>query len=257
MVLNNNIKHSVVRWPYGRMGMEEFLKSLNEIGVTAIELVEPEDYPLLKKYNIHCAMCQGAEISFSEGWNNPKYHDELIKRYSEMIPHIAEAGYTNLICFSGSRAEISDEEGLKNCVVGLNKILPIAKEHNVVLHMELLNSRTAPHKDYMCDNTKFGVELCQQLDSDNFKLLYDIYHMQVMEGDIIKTIRVNHQYFGHYHTAGNPGRGPLDDTQELNYPAIMKAIVKTGFTGYVGQEFMPKGKNKIEALQTGIKICDV
>jgi hydroxypyruvate isomerase len=146
---------------------------------------------------------------------------------------------------------------LSNCVKGLNEIIPLAEKHSVVLHMELLNSKTVPHEDYMCDNSKWGVDLCQQLDSDNFKLLYDIYHMQVMEGDIIKTIRTCHQYFGHYHTAGNPGRGQIDDTQELCYPAIMRAILKTGFKGYVAQEFMPKGKDKIDALLKGITICDV
>lgn len=255
--LNNNIKQSVVRWPYSRMSMEDFLKSLNEIGIPAIELIDIKDFPLLKKYNIHCAMCHGAEISFSEGWSNPKNHEILIRNYSEMIPLISEAGYSNLICFSGDRHHMSDEEGLNNCAEGLEKILPLAKEHGVVLQMELLNSATYPHEDYMCDHTKFGVELCKQLNSDNFKLLYDIYHMQMMEGNIIKTIKTNHQYIGHYHTAGSPGRGQLDDTQELNYPAIMRAIVKTGFKGYVGHEFMPKGKNKIEALKAGIEICDV
>lgn len=257
MNLMNNINHSVVRWPYGRMPMEEFLKALNEIGVSAIELVDPKDYPLLKKYNIHCSLCHGAEISFTEGWNNPKHHEVLIKNYTEMIPIVAKAGYTNLICFSGSRNEINDETGLNNCVKGLKKIMPIAEEYGVVLQMELLNSKTAPHEDYMCDNSQWGVELCEELDSDNFKLLYDIYHMQVMEGDVIKTIRTYHKYFGHYHTAGNPGRGQIDDTQELCYPAIMRAILKTGFKGYVAQEFMPKGKNKIEALEKGIAICDV
>lgn len=255
--MNNNINHSVVHWPFSRMPMEEFLKSLNEIGVMAVELVAPENYPLLKKYNIHCSMCQGAEISFTEGWNDKKNHDTLIKNYSEMIPIVAKAGYTNLICFSGSRNQMSDDVGLRNCVEGLTKILPLAEEHGVVLHMELLNSKTPPHEDYMCDKSKWGVELCQQLNSDNFKLLYDIYHMQVMEGDIIKTIRTCHKYIGHYHTAGNPGRGQIDDTQELCYPAIMKAILKTGFKGYVAQEFMPRGKNKIDALLKGITICDV
>jgi hydroxypyruvate isomerase len=257
MSLKNNINHSVVRWPYGRMPMEEFLKSLNEIGVKAIELVDPKDYPLLKKYNIHCSMCHGAEINFKEGWNDPQYHGILIKNYTKMIPIVAKAGYTNLICFSGSRNQMSDQIGLSNCVKGLQEILPLAEEHGVVLHMELLNSKGAPHEDYMCDNSKWGVELCQLLNSENFKLLYDIYHMQVMEGDIIKTIKTYHQYFGHYHTAGNPGRGLIDDTQELCYPAIMRAILKTGFEGYVAQEFMPKGKNKIDALLKGISICDV
>ena len=257
MELKNNIKHSVVRWPYGRVPLEDFLKSLNELGVTTIELVDPKDYPLLKKYNIHCAMCHGAEISFVEGWNDTQYHEILIKNYSEMIPFIAEAGYTNLICFSGSRNGMDDDVGLKNCVEGLKQIIPLAEEYGVIVQMELLNSKTVPHEDYMCDHSEWGVELCKQLGSDNFKLLYDIYHMQMMEGNIIKTIRTYQEYIGHYHTGGVPGRGQLDETQELYYPAIMRAIVKTGFKGYVAQEFMPKGKDKITPLKQAVAICDV
>lgn len=257
MSLNNNINHSVVRWPYGRIPLEDFLKSLNELGINAIELVEPEDYPLLKKYNIHCSMCQGAEISFVKGWNNTKNHETLIKNYLEIIPLVAQAGYTNLICFSGSRGEIDDAIGLQNCVKGLEQIIPVAEHYGVILHMELLNSKTAPHVDYMCDHTEWGVQLCQKVDSDNFKLLYDIFHMQLMEGNIISTIRNFHDYIGHYHTGGVPGRLNIDDAQELNYPAIMKAILKTGFTGYVAQEFLPTGKDKIGALEKAVTICDI
>ena len=257
MKLKNNINHSVVQWPYGRIPLEDFLKSLNELGVGAIELIDPKYYPLLKQYNIHCSMCNGAEISFIEGWNDIQYHKTLIKNYTEMIPTVAEAGYTNLICFSGSRGEMDDVVGLKNCVEGLRQIMPLAEEYGVIIQMELLNNKTAPHKDYMCDHSEWGVELCKQLGSDNFKLLYDIYHMQLMEGNIIGTIRTYHEYFGHYHTGGIPGRRNIDETQELFYPAIMKAILKTGFKGYVAQEFIPAGKDKIAALKQGVTICDV
>ena len=256
MKLNNNINHSVCQWCYGSIPLEDFLKSLNELGITAIDLIGPKDYPLLKKYNIHNSMCNGAEISLTEGWNDLKYHETLIKNYKEMIPIVAEAGYTNLICFSGNRRGMDDVVGLKNCVVGLKQIMPLAEKHGVMIQMELLNSKVN-HPDYMCDHSEWGVELCKQLGSDNFKLLYDIYHMQIMEGDVIRTIQEHHQYFGHYHTGGNPGRNEIDETQELYYPAIMKAILETGFKGHVAQEFVPTWEDKIAALKQGITICDV
>ncbi len=256
MKLNNNINHSVCQWCYGSIPLEDFLKSLNELGVTAIDLIGPKDYPLLKKYNIHNSMCNGAEISLTEGWCEPKYQDTLIRNYKEMIPIVAEAGYTNLICFSGNRRGMDDAVGLKNCVDGLKQIMPLAEKHGVMIQMELLNSKV-DHPDYMCDHSTWGVELCKQLGSDNFKLLYDIYHMQIMEGDVIRTIQEHHQYFGHYHTGGNPGRNEIDETQELYYPAIMKAILETGFKGHVAQEFVPTWEDKIAALQQGVTICDV
>src|SRR5690606_31632970 len=211
---------------------------------------------LLKKYNIHASMCWGAELSLSEGWCDTKFHAQLIKNYSDMIPKVAEAGYTNLICFSGNRNGMDDLVGLQNCADGLKQILSLAEKHGVVLQMELLNSKV-DHKDYMCDHTSWGVELCKRLDSNHFKLLYDIYHMQIMEGDIIRNIQDNHKYIGHYHTGGNPGRHEIDETQELFYPAIMKAILKTGYKGYVAQEFVPSWDDKIAALKQGVTICDV
>ena len=256
MKLKNNINHSVCQWCYGSIPLENFLKSLNELGVTAIDLIGPKDYPLLKKYNIHNSMCNGAEISLTEGWNDLKYHETLIKNYKKTIPIVAEAGYTNLICFSGNRRGMDDDIGLKNCVEGLKQIMPLAEKHGVMIQMELLNSKI-DHPDYMCDHSDWGVELCKQLGSDNFKLLYDIYHMQIMEGDVIRTIQEHHPYFGHYHTGGNPGRNEIDETQELYYPAIMRAILETGFKGHVAQEFVPTWDDKIAALKQGITICDV
>jgi len=254
--LKNNINHSVCQWCYGDIPLEVFLKNLNDLGIGAIDLIGPKDWHLLKKHTIHCAMCNGAEISLTEGWSDPKYHEILIKNYREIIPKVAEAGYTNLICFSGNRRGMEDEVGLQHCVDGLKQILSLAEKHGVVIQMELLNSKV-DHADYMCDHAKWGAELCQQLDSDNFKLLYDIYHMQIMEGDVIRTIQDYHQYFGHYHTGGNPGRHEIDETQELYYPAIMKAILETGFKGHVAQEFIPTWKDKIAALKQGVTICDV
>jgi hydroxypyruvate isomerase len=251
-----NINHSVCRWCYSKIPMEDFLQNLNELGITAMDLTGPDDWPLMKKYGIHASMCWGAGFGIEKGWNDPKLHEELIKDYLQMIPKVAEAGYTNLICFSGNRNGMDEEEGLKNSAKGLKQIMPVAEKHGVVIQMELLNSRV-DHKDYMCDHVEWGVALCKELNSENFKLLYDIYHMQIMEGDIIRTIRDYHEYFGHYHTGGNPGRHEINDTQELYYPAIMKAIVETGFKGHVAQEFIPSWEDKIAALKEGVTICDV
>ncbi|MCK0156453.1 TIM barrel protein [Cellulophaga sp. F20128] len=255
MALKNNINHSVCRWCYDDIALEDFLKILNNIGVKAIDLVGPSDWDLLKKYGLDSSMCNGAEISLEKGWNNKEYHSTLIKNYTEMIPLVAEAGYTNLICFSGNRDGMDDKTGMQNCISGLKEILALAEKHQVVLQMELFNQ--IDHPDYMCDSSAWGVALCKELSSDSFKLLYDIYHMQIQEGDIIQTIRNNHQYFGHYHTAGVPGRNEINNTQELNYPAIMCAIVETGYQGYVAQEFLALQEDKIKALTESILICDV
>jgi hydroxypyruvate isomerase len=254
--LKNNINHSVCYWCYGSIPLEDFLKSLNDLGIKSIDLIGPKDWPLLKKYDIHSSMCNGAEISLTEGWNDPQYHETLIKNYSEMIPKVAAAGYTNLICFSGNRRGMDDAVGLQHCVDGLRKIMPLAEKHGVVIQMELLNSKVN-HEDYMCDHTEWGVQLCKKLGSNNFKLLYDIYHMQIMEGDIIRNIQDYHSYFGHYHTGGNPGRNEINETQELYYPAIMKAILATGYKGHVAQEFIPTWDDKIAALKEGVTICDM
>lgn len=253
--LKNNINHSVCQWCFNDIPLEDFLKTLKDLGIKAIDLIGPKDWPLLKQYDIHCSMCNGAEISLEEGWNDPKNHDVLIKNYTEMIPKVAEAGYTNLICFSGNRNGMNDYVGLQNCVDGLSKIIPLAEEHGVVIQMELFNQ--VNHPDYMCDSSLWGVELCKHLGSDNFKLLYDIYHMQIQEGDIIRSIQNYHPYFGHYHTAGVPGRNEIDESQELYYPAIMKAILDTGYKGYVAQEFLPTWDDKIEALKDGFTRCDI
>jgi len=254
--LKGNINHAVCRWCYQSIPLEDLCKSAKEIGIKGIDLVGPKDWPVLKQYGLHSSMCNGAEINLVDGWNDKKFHAQLIKNYTEMIPMVAKAGYTNLICFSGSRRGIDDETGWKNCVEGLKQIMPLAEQNNVMIVMELLNSRV-DHKDYQCDKTPWGVELVKRLGSPHFKLLYDIYHMQIDEGDVIRTIRDNHQYIAHYHTGGVPGRNEIDSTQELYYPAIMEAIVKTGHKGFVAQEFIPTWKDKIAALRKGVEICDV
>ena len=254
--LKGNINHTACRWCYGGIPIDSLAKSFKEIGMIGMDLVGPADWKVLKENGLTSTMSNGAEISLTEGFNTLEYHDKLVKNYTDHINYVADAGYTNLICFSGNRKGMDDAIGLKNCVTGLKRIMAHAEKRGVIIQMELLNSRV-DHKDYMCDKSSWGIELCKQLDSPNFKLLYDIYHMQIDEGDIIRTIERDHQYFGHYHTGGVPGRHEIDERQELNYPAIMRAIVKTGFKGYVAQEFIPADKDPLVSLTTAIKICDV
>jgi hydroxypyruvate isomerase len=256
MNLKGNINHSACWWCYNDISLEDLCVEAKKIGLKGVDLVGPKEWPTLKKYGLHSPMCNGAEINLTDGFNDKKYHATLIKQYSEMIPLVAKAGYTNLICFSGSRRGMTDEQGWENCVEGLQKLMPLAEKHKVVLVMELLNSKH-DHKDYQCDRTWWGAELCKKLGSENFKLLYDIYHMQIDEGDVIQNIKDFHQYIAHYHTAGVPGRNEINDSQELNYPAIMKAILAVGFKGYVAQEFIPKAKNKLASLRECVQICDV
>ena len=255
-MLKGNIQHSVCRWCFNDTPLDLLCSTANDIGLKGIDLVGPKDWDTLKKYNLLSTMCNGAEIGLTKGWNDKQYHPTLIKNYTEHIDLVAKAGYRNLICFSGSRNGMDDETGLRNCVEGLKQIIGLAEKKGVVIQMELLNSKI-DHKDYMCDKTPWGVELCKRLGSPNFKLLYDIYHMQIDEGDVIRTIKNYNTYIGHYHTAGVPGRHEIDETQELYYPAIMKAILATGFTDYVAQEFIPAATDKLGSLRKAVMICDV
>ena len=254
--LKGNIRHSVCSWCYPDLSLDELCLLAKDIGLVGIDLIGPEGWPTLKKHGLISTMCNGAELSLTEGFNHIEYHPQLIVNYTRQIELVAAAGYTNLICFSGNRNGMDDETGLQNCVAGLKQILPLAEENGVVIQMELFNSKV-DHPDYMCDNTAWGIELCKRLDSPNFKLLYDIYHMQIEEGDIIRTIRENHRYFGHYHTAGVPGRHEIEENQELFYPAIMKAIMETGYEGFVAQEFIPTREDPTESLRKAIALCDV
>lgn len=257
--LKGRVNHSVARWTFGDLSIEELCILVKKLGFAAIDLVGPEDWPVLKRYGIDSSMCNGAEPNLEDGWCDKQFHDDLVERYTRQIELVAEAGYTNLILFSGNRRGISEEQGLQNAVAGLRRVLPLAEAKGVVLFMELFNSKI-DHPDYMADNSAWGVELCRRLGSSNFSLLYDIYHMQISEGDIIRTIRDNIQYFGHFHTAGVPGRHEIDDSQELYYPAIAKAIVESGFEGYLSQEFMPTPntpEGREQSLRDAIHICDV
>ncbi|MDR8391867.1 TIM barrel protein [Aliifodinibius sp. S!AR15-10] len=254
--LKGKVNHSVCKWCYDEIPLDEFCKAAKEIGLKSVELVGPDGWPTLKKHGLTCAMPWGAGKGITEGFNNPDLHDELIASYEEVIPQAAEAGLDKIICFSGNRNGMDDQVGLENCAEGLKRLMPTAEKHGVTVCMELLNSKV-DHPDYMCDHTNWGVDLCKRVGSDRFKLLYDIYHMQIMEGDVIRTIRENHQYIAHYHTGGVPGRNEIDETQELYYPAIVKAILDTGYTGFIGQEFIPTWDDELEALKQGVEICDV
>ena len=260
----NSIRHSVCKWCYKDIPLETLAAATKGIGLQSIELLNPEDFPTLKKYGLVCAMVSNPTGKTSQGvsvggipkaWNRVEHHDTLVELYLKRIAETADAGFENLICFSGNREKMDDQQGLENCIVGLKRILPEAEKRGVTIAMELLNSKVN-HHDYMCDHTTWGVELAKRIGSDRFKLLYDIYHMQIMEGDVIRTIQESHQYIAHYHTGGNPGRHEIDESQELFYPAIMRAIQATGFKGFVAQEFIPV-RDPLASLAQGVKICTV
>jgi hydroxypyruvate isomerase len=254
--LKGRITHSVCKWCYPKIALEDLCKAGKEMGLRSIELLEVRDFPTLKQYDLTCAMVTGVPGAIPNGLNRVENHDKIFAYMEQTIPASAEFGAPNVICFSGNRKGQDDEEGLKNCAAGLIRIMPLAEKHKVTVCMELLNSKVN-HKDYQCDHTSWGVELVKRVGSERFKLLYDIYHMQIMEGDLIATIKANHQFFAHYHTGGVPGRAEIDDSQEIFYPAVMKAIIDTGYKGFVAQEFVPKREDKIASLKQAVEICDV
>lgn len=263
--LKGRVNHSVCKWCYPKIELEDFCLASKEIGLTSIDLLQPSDMEVLKKHGLTCAMVSNPTIEGPNGkelggitraWNRVEHHDKLVEAYEAQIQAVADAGLKNLICFSGNRDGLDDEVGIENCAKGLKRIMKLAEDKGVLISMELLNSKVN-HPDYQCDTSAWGVALCNAVGSENFKLLYDIYHMQIMEGDIIATIRKYHPYFSHYHTGGVPGRNEIDETQELNYPAIMQAVVATGFKGFVAQEFISKREDKLASLTQGVTICDV
>jgi len=253
------IKHSASKWCYSDYSVEELAKAGKEMGLHSIELLNAEDWPVVKEHGLTCAMAYGPEsdtYGLQTGWNRTAHHEDLVPQYKKHIPKVAEAGLPNVICFSGSREGLSDEQGLANCAAGLKQIMPVAEEHGVTVCMELLNSKV-DHPGYQCDHTAWGVELVDRVGSPRFRLLYDIYHMQIMEGDVIRTIRNHHDAIAHYHTGGVPGRNEIDDTQELHYPAIVRAIAETGYEGFIGQEFVPASDDPLQSLREAIEICTV
>ncbi|MBK9149929.1 MAG: TIM barrel protein [Saprospiraceae bacterium] len=249
-------KHSASRWCYNKIPLGALILACKAIGVASIELLDYDEYKVVIENGLDCAMANGSPLHITKGFNDPKNHDKLLKDYEQLIPRAADYGIRQIICFSGNRNKISDKKGLENCARGLDKVARLAGKYNMLLVMELLNSKV-DHKDYQCDHTEWGVALVDKLGSPHFKLLYDIYHMQIMEGDVIATIRKYKDYISHYHTGGVPGRNEIDDTQELNYKAIIKAIAATGYTGYIGQEFIPTRPDPIESLQDAVRICTV
>ncbi|TWT52748.1 Hydroxypyruvate isomerase [Rubripirellula amarantea] len=250
---SGRLKQSVCKWCFPKMELDPFAAEVAKLGMVGIDLLSPAEFETVKKHGLVCTMV--SSHSLANGLCDPKFHDDCLKEMNTAIEATSKEGWRNVICFSGNARGISTKQGMKNCVEALKKIVPVAEKANVILNMELLNSKVN-HPDYMCDNSKWGIELVKQVGSDNFKLLYDIYHMQIMEGDIIRTIQDSHQFFGHYHTAGNPGRHELDDTQELLYPPIAKAIADTGFDGYFAHEFLPV-RDPIAGLTSAVQQCIV
>jgi hydroxypyruvate isomerase len=245
--LKGKVQHSACRWCYDKIPFEELIVNAKRIGLSSIELTGPDEWDILKKYDMTAAIGWGkypAGMNIPNFFNRVKNHDGLVGFYEDIIPKAAKAGVKNIIAFSGNRDGLSDEDGLINCKKGLQRVMKTAERYDVTISMELLNSKVN-HKDYQADTTEWGAALCEMVGSDKFKLLYDIYHMQIMEGDVIATIKKYHQYISHYHTGGVPGRNEIDDTQELNYAAIIRAIYDTGYKGYIGQEFIPARADKI------------
>jgi len=248
------IKQSACQWCYAGMSLEDLCRNAREIGLGSVELLGEKDWATVRRFGLTCAMANGP-TTIPVGFNRPSEHDRFIAESERLLPMISRLGFPNMIVFSGNRAGMSDGEGLENCLKGLLRLTPIAERHGVTVCMELLNSKV-DHKDYMCDHTAWGVELAKRVDSPRFKLLYDIYHMQIMEGDVIRTIRDNAPFLGHFHTGGVPGRNEIDATQELNYRRIMEALVEVDYRGFVGQEFIPT-HDPMTSLRQGYSICDV
>jgi len=258
--LKGNIHHSVCRWCYAKIKLDDLCTAGLDMGLTAIDLLDPPDFATVQRHDLTCSMVSFPTLNglggITKAFNRVEHHDTLVTAYTQRLQETAAAGYERLICFSGNRGGQDDETGLANCAAGLKRLLPLAEKLKVTLCMELLNSKRT-HKDYQCDHVAWGAELVKRVSSERFKLLYDIYHMQIMEGDVCDTIRENHDCFDHYHTGGVPGRAEIDATQELNYARIMQAIVATGFKGYVAQEFVPKRTDPLASLRQAVTLCDV
>jgi hydroxypyruvate isomerase len=252
--LKGRLKQSVCRWCYDKIPLDDLCKAAADIGLKSVELLGEQEWSVPKQYGLICAMANGPS-TIRVGFNRLQEHDRLVAESERLLHLIAREGYPNMIVFSGNRGGMSDGEGLENCVRGLQRITPVAERLGVTVCMELLNSKV-DHIDYMCDRTPWGVELVKRVGSPRFKLLYDIYHMQIMEGDVIRTIRDNRASIAHFHTGGVPGRAEIDETQELFYPQIARAILETGFTGYLAQEFVPI-RDPLVSLHQGASICDV
>jgi hydroxypyruvate isomerase len=255
LVKNGRLKQSVSRWPYNKIPMPEFCRACADMGLTAIDLLEEPEWATARDHGLICSMAYAGGGSIRDGLNVKANHDAIVRNFEQTIPRAAAARVPNVITFFGNRRGMPDEEAIANCITGLNRVKKVAEDHGVTICVELLNSKVN-HPDYQGDHTAFGVAVVKAVSSPRVKLLYDIYHMQIMEGDVIHTIRDAQQYIGHYHTGGVPGRHELDDTQELNWHAVARAIVETGFAGYLAHEFVPT-KDPITSLREAVSLCDV
>jgi hydroxypyruvate isomerase len=253
IVKNGRINQSVCKWCYGNISLDELCAVGKKMGLKAIDLLGPNDFPTLKKHGLVCSMLNTHGLT--KGLNRKENHEECLEKIRTAIDAASENGYPNVISFPGNREGMPDDVGVENSVIALKQIAGYAEKKGVTICLEYLNSKVN-HKDYMFDHMAWGVEVCKKVGSESVKILYDIYHAQIMEGDIIRTIHDNKEYIGHYHTGGNPGRNEIDETQELYYPAIMRTIAETGFKGYVAHEFIPK-KDPIQSLAYAVRICDV
>jgi hydroxypyruvate isomerase len=255
LVKNGRLKQSVSRWPYNKIPMPEFCRACADMGLTAIDLLEEPEWATARDHGLICSMGYAGGGSIRDGLNVKANHDAIVRNFEQTIPRAAAARVPNVITFFGNRRGMSDEEAIANCITGLNRVKKVAEDHGVTICVELLNSKVN-HPDYHGDHTAFGVAVVKAVSSPRVKLLYDIYHMQIMEGDVIHTIREAQQYIGHYHTGGVPGRHELDDTQELNWRAVARAVVETGFKGYFAHEFVPT-KDPLTSLREAVTLCDV
>ena len=255
VVQKGRLKQSVSRWCYKQIPLPELCRAVADMGLTAIDLLEEKDWPVVAEHGLICSMGYGGGGSIPDGLNDPANHEAIVSGLTAALPRAAKAKVPNLITFFGNRKGRSDEDAIKNCVAALNRLKKPAEDNGVNVCVELLNSKVN-HKDYQGDRTSFGVEIVRQVDSPRVKLLYDAYHMQIMEGDVIRTIQDNKQWIAHYHTGGVPGRHELDDTQELNWRTVAKAIVDTGFTGYFAHEFVPT-RDPLTSLREAVALCDV
>jgi len=253
LTVKGHIRQSVSKWCFGKIPLDDFCKICKKLGMVGVDLISENDWDTVNRNDMIVTMGNGPD-QIGRGFNRLEHHDGLIEGFTRLIPIAAEKKIPNLICFSGERRGMSDEEGLANCVIGLKRLMPIAEKHGVTIVMELLNS-LRDHKDYQADKTPWAAEIVKQVGSERLKLLYDIYHMQIMEGNLIDTIKKYKDVIGHYHTGGVPGRNDLDDQQEIWYPAVMKAIKDTGYKGFVAHEFVPK--NGVQSLRNAVELCDV
>jgi hydroxypyruvate isomerase len=249
------IKQSVSRWCYQKIALEELCVYAAQIGLKGIDLLGPDEYEIPGRYGLVCSMAYAGGGEIPTALNRVENHARIEEGFRKNIPLAAKAGVPNVITFSGNRAGMSDEEGAKNTIAGLNRVKKIAEDHGVTICLELLNSKVN-HKDYMCDHTAWGVQVMQAVNSPRVKLLYDIYHMQIMEGDLVRTIQENIQWLGHFHTGGVPGRHELDGTQEVQWDGVMRGIVAAKFQGYVAHEFVPT-RDPLTSLREAVDLCDV